>query len=321
MIESMTGTVELASIWCAAALVASVLSALLYPGFRRAIAGNRPATRSLAVLCYALMSPAVGIVIVLLNTQPEYSQMLVPEHCHDGACGDSHAPVIDTRSLGGFSLIAMASLLVFGMIAVGLYGLRLGQRRLSMLLAFGRENRKGDYLIVDSRNQLAWCCGLLRTKIVVSRGLVERLSLPQLSVVLAHERAHARRLDNLRRIVVQWATVFWPQPLKRRVRAELANDCELACDADAMRTIQNRSLFIDVIKALQMPAAIDTAAKGVAFGSSDARPRIEALMTDESAGRHPAVAYLLLVLIWFSQVGAVTGITHRVVESIGTLGM
>ena len=259
-IDTLIRTVELASIWCKAVIVASLLSALLYPAFRKAVAANRPATRSLALLCYALVAPAVGVVIALLSVQPEYSQILVPEHCHDGACDDTHAPVIETHSLGGFGLIVTASLLVSGMIAVAGYGLRIWQRRLSMLMAFGREHQKDDYLIIESNDPLAWCCGLLRTKIVVSRGLIDRLSLPELNVVLAHERAHGRRLDNLRRIVVQWATVLWPRPLKRRIRTDLTNDCEMACDADALGAIKNRSRFVTV--------------KCAAFGASDARPRI-----------------------------------------------
>ena len=293
---------------------------MLYPAFRKAVAGNHPATRSLALLCYALVAPAVGVVIALLSIQPEYSQILVPEHCHGGDCGDTHAPIIEMHSLGGFGLIATASLLVSGMIAVAGYGLRLGQRRLSMLMAFGREHQKDDYLIIESNDLLAWCCGLLQTKIVVSRGLINRLSLPELNVVLAHERAHGRRLDNLRRVVVQWATVLWPQPLKRCIRTDLSNDCEMACDADAMRTIKNRSRFVSVIETLQARPSAATAVRGAAFGSSDGQSRIDALFAGESAYRHPATAYSLLAVIWFLQIGAVTGITHWVVESIAALG-
>lgn len=100
----------------------------------------------------------------------------------------------------------------------------------------------------------------------------------------------------------------------------MANDCEMACDADALGAIKNRSRFVTVIETLQVCPSAAVAVKGAAFGASDARPRIEALSAGESAYRHPATAYLLLAVIWFSQVGAVTGITHWVVESIAALG-
>ena len=92
-------------------------------------------------------------------------------------------------------------------------------------------------LVVPSRRSHAFCVGLLRPDVVVSDGLIERLSEAELRSVLAHERHHARRRDPLRRALVKaFCDGFWFIPALRTAARAQATVSELAADAVAMRS-------------------------------------------------------------------------------------
>ena len=72
---------------------------------------------------------------------------------------------------------------------------------------------------------------------VLSDGLIERLSEAELRSVLAHERHHARRRDPLRRALVKaCCDGFWFVPALRTAARAQATVSELAADAVAMRS-------------------------------------------------------------------------------------
>ncbi|MBZ5609294.1 MAG: M56 family metallopeptidase [Acidobacteriia bacterium] len=52
--------------------------------------------------------------------------------------------------------------------------------------------------------------GILRPRLLISRGALNRLSSPQLSVALRHEAAHRASGDNLKRLVIALAPGVWP---------------------------------------------------------------------------------------------------------------
>lgn len=56
----------------------------------------------------------------------------------------------------------------------------------------------GRALLVDTSSPLAFCTGLLRPRVYISRGAIALLDEPELEAVLAHESHHARRRDPLR---------------------------------------------------------------------------------------------------------------------------
>jgi Zn-dependent protease with chaperone function len=91
-------------------------------------------------------------------------------------------------------------------------------------------------LVVPSRRSHAFCLGLLRPVVVLSDGLIARLSEAELRSVLAHEHHHARRRDPLRRALVKaFCDAFWFIPALRTAARAQATVSELAADAVAMR--------------------------------------------------------------------------------------
>jgi Zn-dependent protease with chaperone function len=58
-----------------------------------------------------------------------------------------------------------------------------------------RETAAGTYFLLSSERPLCFTLGLRTPTVYLTTGLRERLSEAELAVVLAHERAHARRRD------------------------------------------------------------------------------------------------------------------------------
>ena len=308
----------LTSVWLVATVVTSLLSAALYPSFRRSIGGIDPSTRSLATLGYALISPVAGIVTALVSLSPYAAQLLIPEHCHAGICG-SHAPLVAGSSLGGIGLVVAASLIAFAAGAVAIRAIVYGGRRLRSLYALSRRSRAREHLIVDSDHLFAWCCGLVRQQIVLSRALVERLSAAELDVVLAHERAHLARFDNLRNLAGRCATMMWPPGAKARIRSDLVADSERVCDLAAIRTCRSQRLFRQVVEMMTPSGPQASLAKGATFGCDDATARVEAL-SKAGTGWPRLTAFTLLALIWMLQLATAVFLSHPVVEGIASLG-
>ncbi|MER8047167.1 M56 family metallopeptidase [Streptomyces sp. NPDC094032] len=90
-------------------------------------------------------------------------------------------------------------------------------------------------LLHDDR-PVALTLGLVRTYVVVSTGLVRRLSPRQLEAVLRHERCHAERRDPLRYLCFYLArSMFFHVPVAERVLGSMALHRELDADAAAVR--------------------------------------------------------------------------------------
>ena len=83
---------------------------------------------------------------------------------------------------------------------------------------------------------IAFVWGLRRTRLILSSGLIALLSPDQLRAVVAHERAHHDRRDNLGHLVLLiCAYASLAMPLSRRVLAWYSEQVELVCDEVAAR--------------------------------------------------------------------------------------
>ena len=314
MIDALESAVQPAGVFLVATVISSLLSCLFYPPFRRAIARFRPGTRSLTTWFFALIAPAVGLLTVLLYLTPAHAQPVILQHCHDEVCG-SHAPVIAADSLGGIGLLASTTVLALLFTAALGRVVVSGRRRLAVLFALSRP--LSQHLVADSDRLFALCCGLVRQRIVVSSALIERLSAAELDVVLAHERAHQARFDNLRHLSARWATCLWPAARADRIRRDLAEDAERACDAVALRAAGDPSLFRRAVAVMASEPAMVHPGAPVRFGSDAGEARLLAAVAGD--GRHPGPAYLLVALMWTLQLTVVAAVSHPIVEGLSAL--
>ncbi len=78
--------------------------------------------------------------------------------------------------------------------------------------------------------------------------LVDRLSLPQLNAVIAHEMCHVRRRDNLTaaiHMVIQ--AVFWFYPPVSWIGARLMEERERACDEAVLQSGNQAEMYAETI--------------------------------------------------------------------------
>ena len=116
--------------------------------------------------------------------------------------------------------------------------------------------------------------GILRAKIVIPSWVTEQ----DMPYILAHERIHIRRRDNLWRVVaVITACVHWFNPLSWIFLQRFFSDMELSCDIKALKTLSDNN-------AKDYASALLTCAAGKsyfasAFGGTRTRVRIENILS------------------------------------------
>lgn len=310
MPDGILSILKMASLWLLVSLLAGHTSALVYPLFARFIARVKPQTRAAARWSFGLLTPLSAALVVLLLMNPVLAGLLVPQHCHEGVCG-SHTPVYAASAVS-LSLVALSSFVLLALIAALASGVRRAGRRLGALNALARSTGGNGYRVVETPDLLAWCGGLWRPRILVSRGLLERLEGPQLQAVLAHEKAHAERMDNLRALLLHGATMAWPGRKKRAIARELASDTEQACDQQAARVVGSTGLVAAALTTLEAYAAMPQ--HSMAFGAEDSTARLQALAMPAHHYAHPLRAWLAVAVQWLLLVIFLTGLSHLAVE-------
>lgn len=137
---------------------------------------------------------------------------------------------------------------------------------------------------ISSRRPFSLTSGFWRPEIWVSTGLSEALAPAQLEVVVAHERAHARRRDSLRRLLAAVGSLPHLPPIRRALRDELALASEQACDEAAGREVGDRLAVAEAILAVERLLARAPQHPALsAFGGSAVEARLESLLAAEAA--------------------------------------
>jgi Zn-dependent protease with chaperone function len=144
----------------------------------------------------------------------------------------------------------------------------------------------------------AFCAGLFRPYVYVTTATAERLSPNELDAVLAHEAAHARRRDPLRRLLTRAAAdvLFWFPLLRWWLRTHVENS-ELNADKAAIVHAGRESLAAALLAAgAEPPVAVPAMA-----GATEAR--IAHLLGDDLPIRRPPRSLVVLSLL--GAIGAV----------------
>lgn len=316
--EALLVAAEWLGLWSAMAAMGSVACALVYPLFRRLIAHTIPAGRSALTLAFVLTAPVAAVVALVLVLQPDVFGGLVPGHCHGAVCG-AHRPLFDAGTLGGAALAGAGSLILCALLGASVGGLRIVRQRLGTLRVCSQPAQEAPYRLVDSAQPLAWCYGLWRTEVFLTRGLVDALSPSQLRAVVLHEQAHAGRRDNLRGTVLRFATLAWPPALRTCVGNDLATDNELACDAAVLRTTGDAGAVQAAILALQGPIGATTHQdRASAFAPLGTDARLAALDHPLRQPTRALYGQAFVAVLWFVLVTLGVACAHFALERISS---
>jgi beta-lactamase regulating signal transducer with metallopeptidase domain len=235
--------------WAAITTALCLFLATIYPLFYRILAKLSAGHAASFTLLYGLLAPAAGILALILLALPQLSFPFVADHCHNHICAP-HTLHITTDTIEGIIAVAIVVLLLTGIAVVMATQILRNRQRLKTLSALS-EPRSAHYRLVESDDHVAWCAGLWKPQIYLSRGLVESLNPSQMRMVLAHEEMHLVRRDNLRKWLLHWATLVWPKKSKARIRLALSNYCELSCDLAAIQVNYEPSelhTFADILQ-------------------------------------------------------------------------
>jgi len=234
----------------------------------------------------ALWAPPAVALAVLAAVLLPHALFGLPDHCLHHPDHHLHLCLLHGAPMPAPPLAAVALLgLTFASwhVARALVGLFASARSVRRLRRSGRT--EGDLSVLPGSEPLAFVAGLLWPRVFVSEGV---LAEPERwAAVIAHERAHARRRDPLRRWLSALAAAFhWP-PVSRRLRTVLAEAQELGADQAAARALGDplrvAEAIVDWSRTLR-----DSQASGelaLTFGAGPIRRRVLALTTPQPTNR------------------------------------
>jgi Zn-dependent protease with chaperone function len=249
----MIGVLAEAQLFALAALAFAIAVATLAGVGVRAFQGHlgriEPLRRSRAleaVVAAPIVLGAAGVVACALPSLAA-AAMHAGDHCgyHDGHPHLCPLHLPEHGSTFGWVLLASALAWALARVVAQLEAFASGNALVSDLRRKSRS--EGDVTVIESDAVFAVTAGLLSPRVLVSRGLAERLGPAEHRAVLAHERAHARRRDALRLAVARVLWSSFPAWLAEPLFAELALAYEEICDRDAAAAVGDPLIVADAI--------------------------------------------------------------------------
>jgi Zn-dependent protease with chaperone function len=222
---------------------------------------------------------------------PEYILLALGAVSALGACRAMARYVLERRELGRLPLLSAFD------------------PRLCELVA---QAGLGRAYVTPADRPAAFCFGVLRPKVVLTRGLLDRLDDRQCTAVLLHEAHHLRSRDPLKHLLgTLVSTAFFWVPILRDLLDRYTLSRELAADREAY-TQTSREALAGALSALPWDPA--RAASGIADAAA---LRVDRLF-DPSTPLPPLFRRLRLA-VSFAAVLCVTllSLFHETLDSLG----
>lgn len=254
----LLGWLQLVLIIVAVGVVGGAIgSALVSRLWLERLEALEPRPRVLLLSALAVFPAVLGVVAVAVAFTPSMLDGLglVQDHCaHHGGHAfhlcfiHGHPPAASAPLLGGAAL-ALIWLAIGWQEEFGrLVRMRIWAKQLTRLAKFDADI---DGWRFDSERPMAVTIGLFKPSIYVSEAMRELLSTSQLDAVLAHERAHARRMDALVKFVVRLCVYLHLPSVRERLLDAVDLACEQACDEAAAEAVGDRFTVAEAILAVE----------------------------------------------------------------------
>lgn len=289
-----------ATVWLATWLVCALLLAAVYPLLRRPLLHWHPALAGNLLLLLLAFPFLLSLLSTLFLFAPAQRAALVSSHCHGNVahCA-AHVPIIDLPGL-----VPLGLLLVLTTVALLMRRLKLNlstARQLRRRLQQVAENR-GEYHLLDTEQPFVFTLGWWRNQVYMTRGLLENCNDLDIAAILAHEQAHARRLDNVRLLTAALLTLVIPGRLGKTMRDDLHLLVESACDFEAAQQLGELEVAETLLKIQKLSPAYWQLERKVllsAFTGSEVELRIKALVhgRPETGFQQACVGLAVLVLL------------------------
>lgn len=258
----------------ATALLAPLLGVALMPLIRRLAPGRRA---SVLLLAAVAAGPSIASLVGLYGG-----------HCPAGAGAGHHHCVLHP----GTGLQLPWAPLWLSLVGGGL-ALLMGRNILALvreyrsyrsLVRMARGGtRGGETLMLPTERPFAGVLGLLRPRVVLSKGLVGLLNDSQRAVVEAHESAHCARRDPLRLLLARFGALLHLPVVRRVLLHEFLLATEQAADERAAAEVGDRLSVAETI--LAVARANPHRVGDLAFTGSLVEQRVEALVSGPQSVR------------------------------------
>jgi Zn-dependent protease with chaperone function len=300
----------------------SACAALVFVAARHAAhASLRKRHSSNGALVLRLLPAGLSVAIVALVVVPAYAWL---EPFGSAARGER-------LGLTGTALAITGAALLLASAGRGLRACLASRRRMRTLYASASRLPALDspmpVFVTDSPTACVVLDGLLKPRLVVSRSVLERLSPEEFDRAAAHELAHHRAQDNLKRRLLAFAPdLVSGTQLARELERAWKQAAELEADASAAGVEQSDALAL--ASALVKVARLAQTHPRIDFGRAafhDGAPVAERIRRlcgrssspvrpDRSTRRLPALVALCLLPVALANVAAVLTAAHRITE-------
>jgi Zn-dependent protease with chaperone function len=249
-----------------------------------------PVRRARALLLWRLFPSIAAAVFVLGLFAPSYACLEQPT--------SSETPSVFLLALAALALLLVAAGLARCLSAVN-RGSHLAAAWLSRATPVPHEE-VGVFHRVEGCFPPACVVGVVRPTFIVSKATFEALSPGELRAVLAHEAAHARRHDNLTRLLFRGVPdVLGLLPAGRRIEREWERASEFAADRLAAAGSPARALDLSAaliaVARLLPEGGVRPALFAAIHGTEDVTDRVAALLSirGPEAPSGPSLGFLL----------------------------
>lgn len=322
-------------------MVAFALSLLVATGLwalQRPISSLAPKGQARLLFVAALLPFCAASAVLTAALAPSFGWIrdhydIFQVHSHPHLCVDHSMDSWPT-----FSLIGLAAILSLRVTwtAVGRIGaLYKASSTQKMLMSASDDCPKMGLRILPIDEAQAFVLGLIRPTLYITRGLFSGDAKEHLDAVVAHERAHIRRTDPLRRFVAGMAGSFHFPGIGHWIDTKHARAQEMAADELACTTVGNRQAVASALVALAKaqfghssglasslvsPSTPPPAA--LAFSRSDVQDRVLLLLDDPKQRDWPRVSWLLVgaTVALLGVALTADAVHHQVEYFLGVLG-
>ena len=272
-------------------LIASAACAVIYPRMRSSISEVEPAQRARILLLLCAAPVLIGLLLTAVCFLPSLVQSIwtSADHCPHHAAGHSHLCLAHLPTTGhgiiAWILAGVALAALVTVVAKHAFDSVRSGRLLEQLVRAGHRDEMLGVWIADTQFPMALTAGYLQRRIVVSTGLLEHMPPELLNALLAHEHAHARRRDPLRKLIARIASVVHLPGTRRQLLDDLALATEQSCDEEAGAAIGDRLRVAQAMLAVERLAqqhdnrGVDLGLAAEYFGRVSITPRVEALLS------------------------------------------
>lgn len=249
-----------------------------------------PRARHRAIVVLGALPVLTSLALLMAVSFPSLLALGLPglDHCtgHDDAhvhlCF-THLPVTHVHT--GLTL-TLGLLLGYGVLRATLATARMVRalRVVRCLASVGEEQPSSGFTVIDTAQPMCLTAGLLKPRVLLSRGLLEVLGDGEQTVVLAHERAHVQRRDALTASLVRGLSVFHLPTVGRWLMNELEVAAEQVCDEEAAAQTDRVTVAAAILAVERATwGSVENRMLGavaVAIGATAVERRVEALLAD-----------------------------------------